>query len=184
MAQPPISSSSLSTQLMSSEFRVSASLAAPSLSRSFFKTSQRSKPRCKWLATALGKSERSENWSIKIDPNGGIPALVNCNCNCNCNDFRILKTAANLLYLARYYDKGRHGPLASVNCLSANRKSLLRLHALKLPIVVSKLDSRNVNGGSLSTDGMIACTKEAERAAEYNAPDLGKSQEEPLVFRR
>ncbi|CCA73061.1 probable theta class glutathione s-transferase [Serendipita indica DSM 11827] len=51
----------------------------------------------------LSKNEQKEDWFIRINPNGRIPAIVD-----NQNDgFKVFESAAILLYLASRYDKDR-----------------------------------------------------------------------------
>ncbi|KAG8796876.1 glutathione S- transferase, nitrogen catabolite repression regulator [Serendipita sp. 398] len=51
----------------------------------------------------LSKNEQKEEWFIKINPNGRIPAIVD-----NSNEgFKVFESAAILLYLASRYDKER-----------------------------------------------------------------------------
>ncbi|KAG8812626.1 glutathione S- transferase, nitrogen catabolite repression regulator [Serendipita sp. 399] len=52
---------------------------------------------------ALSKNEQKEDWFIKINPNGRIPAIVD---NSN-GGFKVFESAAILLYLASRYDNQR-----------------------------------------------------------------------------
>jgi len=56
-----------------------------------------------YRAIALGKNEQKEDWFLKINPNGRIPALIDH----SRNDFTVFESAAILLYLAQHYDKER-----------------------------------------------------------------------------
>jgi glutathione S-transferase len=48
----------------------------------------------------MGGNEQKEEWFLKINPNGRIPALVDP----NRSDFKVFETAAILLYLEKHYD--------------------------------------------------------------------------------
>ncbi|KAF8528854.1 glutathione S-transferase [Hysterangium stoloniferum] len=50
---------------------------------------------------ALSKNEQKEDWFIKINPNGRIPALIDH----SRNDFQVFESAAIILYLVQHYDK-------------------------------------------------------------------------------
>ncbi|KZP00440.1 thioredoxin-like protein [Calocera viscosa TUFC12733] len=49
---------------------------------------------------AFSKNEQKEEWFIKINPNGRIPAFTDH----KRNDFNVFESAAILLYLAQHYD--------------------------------------------------------------------------------
>ncbi|PWN89100.1 glutathione S-transferase [Acaromyces ingoldii] len=49
----------------------------------------------------IGKNTQKEDWFLKINPNGRIPAIVDP----NQGDFAVFETAAILLWLEKYYDK-------------------------------------------------------------------------------
>ncbi|KAF8524746.1 glutathione S-transferase-like protein [Gautieria morchelliformis] len=54
-----------------------------------------------YQALALSKKEQKEEWYIKINPNGRIPALVDR----SRNNFPVFESSAVLLYLIHHYDK-------------------------------------------------------------------------------
>ncbi|KAJ3298289.1 hypothetical protein HDU79_011576 [Rhizoclosmatium sp. JEL0117] len=49
---------------------------------------------------SFAKNEQKEEWFLKINPNGRIPAIIDH----NRNDFAVFESAAILLYLAEHYD--------------------------------------------------------------------------------
>jgi len=53
-----------------------------------------------YKAIALAKNEQKEEWFLKINPNGRIPALVDP----NRDNFAVFETSAILLYLEKHYD--------------------------------------------------------------------------------
>lgn len=53
-----------------------------------------------YKAISLGKNEQKEDWFIKVNPNGRIPALKDPNRNDHC----VFETAAIILYLEKHYD--------------------------------------------------------------------------------
>jgi glutathione S-transferase len=50
---------------------------------------------------SMVKNEQKEDWFLKINPNGRIPAIVDH----SRGDFAVFETGAILLYLAQHYDK-------------------------------------------------------------------------------
>jgi len=50
---------------------------------------------------SFAKNEQKEDWFLKINPNGRIPAIVDR----SRNDFAVFETGSILLYLAQHYDK-------------------------------------------------------------------------------
>lgn len=56
----------------------------------------------KWETTAIdiSKNTQKEDWFLKINPNGRIPALVDP----NNDDFAVFETSAIMLYLEKKYD--------------------------------------------------------------------------------
>ncbi|EPQ29838.1 uncharacterized protein PFL1_02511 [Pseudozyma flocculosa PF-1] len=53
-----------------------------------------------YRAISFGKNEQKEEWFLKINPNGRIPALVDP----NRNNFAVFETASIILYLEKHYD--------------------------------------------------------------------------------
>ena len=51
-------------------------------------------------AISLGKNEQKEDWFLKINPNGRIPALKDPNRGDHC----VFETASIILYLEKHYD--------------------------------------------------------------------------------
>jgi len=51
----------------------------------------------------MSKNEQKEDWFLKINPNGRIPAIVDQ----NNNDFSVFESGALMLYLVDKYDKDR-----------------------------------------------------------------------------
>jgi len=56
------------------------------------------------IAISFSKNEQKEDWFLKINPNGRIPAIVDP----NRNDFAVFETSAILQYLVVHYDPEGH----------------------------------------------------------------------------